>query len=586
MGHEAPNLNRLWAGLLIEELVRCGVTRFCLSPGSRCTPLTLAVAETPGAESIMHFDERGAAFYALGHARATGRPAALVCTSGTAAANYLPAVVEASNANVPMVVLTADRPPELLDTGANQTIDQIGLYGSHARWEAALPCPDDAVPPEMVLTTVDQAVYRALRAPAGPVHLNCPFREPLVSTGAGVDFRTGGPSIAGWAKSTKPYTAYERPLVMPNEAALGDIATRLNGATRGLVVIGQLRAQADADAALELGRALGWPVLPDVASGLRLGTTAPVLAHHYDLLLLSESFRQSAAPDVVLHIGGPVTSKRLAQHLAAARPGAYIRVADHPKRVDPSHQVTLRVEADIAPFCEAVAPLVRECQDTDWLDLFAGGSQRLDALIEESLNGLSSFSEPGVARLVSRLIPEGHALLLGNSMPIRDMDMFGATDGHRIPVVANRGASGIDGLIATAAGYADGSGKPVTAVIGDLSALHDLNSLALLKKTTAPVTLVIINNDGGGIFHFLPVEKRADVFEDYFATPHGLRFEHAARMFGLGYAAPESPEAFEAAHADAARSGAPGIIEVRTCRKENQKTHQELQETLARLGSS
>ncbi len=575
----ARTLNELWAKLIVEELVRCGVDRFVLSPGSRCTSLTLAVAEHPRAKSVVHFDERGAGFFALGQARALGRPVALVCTSGTATANYLPAVVEAAQSLVPLIVLTADRPAELLDTGANQTIDQNHLYGRYARWYHAVPCPDRAIAPEVLLTAVDHAVHRAMSAPQGPVHLNCAYREPLAPVESGEDFEPYLSSIATWRSQGRPYTTCARAehAITPEDSQF--LTDLLRSAQRGVIVAGQMDAQV-ADEVLTLGQALGWPILADVTSGLRLGTAGTTVVHHIDQLLHSPQIRDALVPDVVLHFGGPVTSKRLMQQMESRPPEHYIRVADHPLRHDPIHRVTLRIQTDPRTFCIGLASACRNTGASEWTQTLLTWNDAVFAGIDARLNPSLEISEPGLARQIARLVDEDSALFLGNSMPIRDMDMFGDPAGERVAVYANRGASGIDGNIATAAGIAQAQGCTVTAVIGDLAALHDLNSLALLRHPEAKVILIIINNDGGGIFHFLPVAERTEHFEHYFGTPHGLAFASAAEQFGLKYARPGSMDSFTAAYEAACELPESSIIEVQTERESNRALHRELQEAV------
>ena len=572
------NMNQLWAALIVEELVRCGVDRFVLSPGSRCTPLTLAVAEHPRAASITHYDERGAAFFALGQARALRRPVALICTSGTAAANYLPALVEASQSLVPLIVLTADRPPELLDTGANQTIDQNHLYGTYARWYHAFPCPDRVVAPEVVLSAVDHAVHRAQGIHAGPVHLNCAYREPLAPIATNEDISGYLASVAQWQSQGRPYTTYARTEQAVESEDARFLSELLQSAKHGTIVAGQIEDPIVSDAVLRLGQSLGWPVLADVASGLRLSTAGTTVLHYCDLLLCSEVFRERFSPDVVLHFGGPVTSKRLMQHLESHSPEHYIRIAHHPLRHDPIHRVTLHIQTDPAAFCIGLASASRIAGDSAWLkDLMAMNEKAGDA-IDGALGTFRENSEPGIVRVVSELADD--VVFLGNSMPIRDMDMFAAPSGKHVRIFANRGASGIDGNIATAAGIANASGRPVTAIIGDLAALHDLNSLALLRNRDTKVILIIVNNNGGGIFHFLPIAEHTEHFEPYFATPHGLRFAHAAEQFGVKYACPNDCEAFAAAYEAAREIDESSIIEVTTARESNLRIHRELQATV------
>ncbi len=575
-----PNMNHWWASLLVEELARGGVCGFCISPGSRSTPLAMAAARHPRVRSMVHFDERGAAFHALGWASATGRPAVLICTSGSATANYWPAVVEAAMSCVPLILLTADRPPELLDCGANQAIQQTRLYGEYARWSFTLPCPDPAIPAEMVLTTADQALCRAQHPPAGPVHVNCMFREPLAPVFQGQEHVAAGmESLSAWRNTETPYTHCRLPnirLKTEDDLALINV---LNDVKRGLLVVGRLHTEKEAAAARLLAENLRWPVFADVCSGLRLNAEGAPFVPQYDQLLLSNAFQTECTPEFVLHLGGAITSKRLQEHLARVRP-EYMVVNPHPFRQDPFHQVTHRVEMGVSGFCKWLTPSIRDIGGPSWGRNFSESSRCLSQEIDAWLKDAPALSEIAVARLVSRQRPAGSVLFLGNSMPVRDMDMYGAADGPAGLVAANRGASGIEGNIATAAGYANGLKTPVTAVLGDLAALHDLNSLPLLRASAAPVILVVINNNGGGIFSFLPVAEYPELFEQCFGAPHGLGFEEAARMFGLSYACPRSQPLFVQDYARALASGRSALIEVRTDRAENARAHREVQAAL------
>ena len=576
----APRANLHWATLIVEELVRSGVAFFCVAPGSRSTPLVAALASNEKAESLIHFDERGTAFAAVGYARATGLPAAWITTSGTAVANGLPAVVEAATDGVPMVLLTADRPPELRQTGANQTIDQPDIFGDYVRWRFDLPAPEEPVDPAMVLTTIDQAVYRARRAPSGPVHLNLMFREPFLSD---PDERPDElPAPARWQKRHEPFTRYAatKPSVDPDE--IERLWDMLRPVERGLVVAGRLSSRKQGEAALRLAESLGWPLLPDVGSQVRLGSPSRNIVPLYDALLASDLFNERHAPEAVFHIGGRAVSKRLDRFLAQSRSDPYVVVRENPFRLDPGHRVTHSVEADIVGLCAALgAAAERRSPESDptWMSGWRTASEQaednLDRLLEES----KVLNEPLVARLVSRHVPEGHGLCVASSMPIRDLDTFAAPDGAPVPVAANRGASGIDGTVATAAGFARGTGSPVTLLIGDLALLHDLNSLAMLRDL--PVVVVVLNNDGGAIFSFLPVARHKAFFEPYFGTPQGLTFEHAAAMFALDYEHTGTASGFVEAYRTACARNGPVLIEVRTDREKNVAVHRRLLEALS-----
>ncbi len=572
--------NALWSELLIEELIRNGVDWFFIAPGSRSAPLTRAAAQNRRAHCFVHYDERGLAFCALGWARAAGRPAAIICTSGTAVANLFPAVVEASSDNVPLILLTADRPPELQDCGANQTIDQTRIFGGYVRQFVELPCPDDAIAPEFVLTTADEAVTQAVRAPSGPVHLNCMFREPLTPEPTKAAWSNETAALKRWRGLRSPYTRSKILTTRAAHVVLDEVAWIANQNSSGLLIAGRLKNAEQSDAVRRLAGRLDWTLLSDVASGVRLGSPAGATAPFYDMALAAGTSLDGEAL-TVLHIGGAVTSKRLLMALDSAPPQRYFHIADHPKRIDPSSRVTDRIEADIVGFCDALAGRLSERKERAPVPPLAASSETANACLERVLDGNDDLSEPGTARLISRHIEPESGLFLGSSMPIRDMDMFAVPDGPPVRVACNRGASGIDGTVAAACGFALGLNAPTTVVLGDLALLHDLNSLALTRELPKSLVIVALNNDGGGIFSFLPIARHADVFEPFFAAPHGLNFRDAAAMFELEYAAPGTAAEFTAAYRRAQLQTGATLIEVTTERSSNHRHHSDL---IARIG--
>ncbi len=576
---DAPNPTYLWTQLLVEELVRNGVKTFFVAPGSRSTPLTVAVARHPEAESVLHVDERGGAFAALGVGRATQRPAAWITTSGTAVANGLPAVVEASVDGVPLVLLTADRPPELRETGANQTIDQVKIFGDYVRWQVDVSPPSDDIDPAYVLTTADQALHRAVRAPAGPVHVNCMFRKPLepVEEEASVVIP---PAVEKWAMGTEPYTRYPTPVPSPSGPETEALGEALGDIQRGLVVAGRLDTDAAADAVQRLAMHLGWPLIPDLTSRLRLGGEEGVGHVPYgDLVLTSDAFREAHPPEAVLQVGGRFASKRLRVFLRDNAPEVWAVIRRSPFRIDPDHRVTHHVEADVPSFADG---LITRLPDgggtTTWRDEWTDASERAGAVVNTHARGQNALTEPLVATILTEERPTDHALLAASSMPVRDLNRHAAPTGPAGPVYANRGASGIDGTVATAAGVAHGRGGPVTLLIGDLALWHDLNGLALLQDR--PVVVIVVNNNGGGIFHFLPIREH-DEFDPYFTTPHGRNFEDAAALFDLPYRRPDSPSAFRSAYVQACQSGESALIEVQTDRSANRRVHEQLETAVA-----
>ncbi|MCA9393048.1 MAG: 2-succinyl-5-enolpyruvyl-6-hydroxy-3-cyclohexene-1-carboxylic-acid synthase [Candidatus Omnitrophica bacterium] len=567
---KSADLQQLWADLAVEELIRCGVEYFCVAPGSRSTPLTVAVAANPKARQLVHFDERGLGFYALGYAAARKGGVAVITTSGTAVANLLPAVIEASKKKLPLVVLSADRPPELRQTGANQTITQPGIFSGYVRWETDLPVACAETDPAFVLTTMDQAVYRSQGEIPGPVHINWMFREPFAAESQ--QGRLGsavGPALYGWARTARPYTTCFSPETLPAAAAVEAVTGRILSAKTGVIVCGKLSGPAATRHVLRLAQKLQWPVFPDITSGLRLAPHGDLVIRHYQHLL--PYLREGV--DAVLHLGGRMTAKSYYEWLARYCPRDVIMVLNHPLRNDPQHQVEIRVQGCPGEFARKLAQAVRQRPAGQHLKRF----QRKEAAIQNTIRqwgaGDSRISEPAVMQIVSNCLPKPHVLFVSNSLAVREMDAF-ADGRHEVPVGANRGASGIDGILASAAGFAKGLSRPVTVLVGDLAFLYDMNSLALWSRDVPPAVIVVLNNNGGGIFEFLPIAENNKDFERYFAAPHGMHFDDIARQFHVHYERPETTASFEKAYRAAVKAKSATLIEVVTDRRENFRLHQ------------
>jgi 2-succinyl-5-enolpyruvyl-6-hydroxy-3-cyclohexene-1-carboxylate synthase len=583
-----PNLNYAWAGLLIEELVRNGVTCFCIAPGSRSSALTVSAARHKQTETIVHYDERGLAFYALGRIAASKQPVALICSSGTAAVNFFPAIVETSKKKLPLIILTSDRPPELRNTGALQTIDQVKLYGNYVRWQTDLPVPDAAIKPEMVLTTVDQAVHLAKYPMAGPVHINCMFREPLAPEETDFNAKAYLASIKGWHESSDVYTCWDTGIKRTDFSTDEKLMKIINHSKRGIIVVGKLRTPKEAESVIELAEKLSWPIFPDVVSGLRLGAghSANIIPY-FDQVLLSNVFANEFPIDTVLHLGGRITSKRWYQYIEKQQPKHYITVLNHSLRNDPFHMVTTRLKGSVGDVVTSLLPKVETgTQDSrlQFLFILNEANQTVSEILTDFTAETTELNEIVLARHISYLLKKNHALFLSNSMAVREVDMYGVADGQDALLGANRGASGIDGIIASACGFAAALGKPTTLLIGDLAFLHDLNSLALIKTLKEPLTIIVVNNDGGGIFSFLPIAQSPaaqDIFDPYFGTPHGLTFSSAAAMFELKYSLPKNTAEFQKLYMEALHSQDSYIIEVQTDRQENIETHRKLQKKIA-----
>ncbi|MGZ4166823.1 MAG: 2-succinyl-5-enolpyruvyl-6-hydroxy-3-cyclohexene-1-carboxylic-acid synthase [Solirubrobacteraceae bacterium] len=535
-----------------DELARCGLTHACTSPGSRNTPILLSLAREPRIRTWSHIDERCAAFFALGAAKATGRPAAVTCTSGTAAANYLPGVVEACHARVPLIVLTADRPPELRDVGAGQAIDQLKLYGDAVKWFVEVGV-DSATPDTLrwMRQLACRAYQTALSGRPGPVHLNFPLREPLV-----LDAPLPEDPVPGRADGRPWVTARHRAPV-PSRGGPPVPA-------RGVVVAGREEHSHEVgDAAARCAEALGYPLLADPLSGARHGATAIAT---YDLLLRDPGFARRVAPELVVRVGDLPTSKPLRAWLASLEEAQQLALDPDGTWQDPAGAVT---EIEAGNPVAALRRLAAEATpDPAWLAAWTDADRAASDAIADSLG--EALSEPRVARLVAESLPADAALVVASSMPIRDAELYFPAGSPLPRTLSNRGANGIDGTVSTAFGVAAASGGRVVLLIGDVALAHDIGGLIAARQLGLDLTIVVLNNDGGGIFHFLPVSGEADAFEEHVATPHGLDFAKAAALYGLDHALVQT--AGELAEA----LGRPGIVEVRTDRAENLALHRRL----------
>jgi 2-succinyl-5-enolpyruvyl-6-hydroxy-3-cyclohexene-1-carboxylate synthase len=552
-----------------DELGRCGMTDACTSPGSRSSPLVIALAREPRLRAWSHVDERCSGFFALGVAKATGRPAAVAVTSGTAAAELAPAVHEAREARVPLIVLTADRPPELREVGAGQTIDQIKLYGSAAKWFFEVEMGPGPMEPgplgvgslRAMRALACRAYWTALEGRAGVVHLNFPLREPLLPEGelpADDSARPGDAPLVDRLESDP----------MPTPAALERLCAAVEERPRGVIVAGRWeRGRALGLAAAGLSETAGYPVLADPLSGARLSGVA---AAHYDALLRHEDFGAAQRPEVVLRVGDLPTSKPLRAWLAALDA---LQVSITPDGVvqDPDGAVDLTLTADPAVVLAELNEHVARAPEAAWVDAWRRGEDAAARGIAEALG--DALSEPRVAGELGRRLPHDATLFVASSMPVRDVESYFPARDDPPRVLSNRGANGIDGTVSSAFGVAAAGGGPVVLLIGDVALAHDLGGLLAASRLGLSLTIVLLNNDGGGIFHFLPLAGASEVFEEHVATPTGLDFSRAAALYGCEHRTAGDPEGFGAALDEALAASATTIIEVRTDRNENLALH-------------
>ena len=534
-----PLDNATWARSLVNELIHQGVRHFCIAPGSRSTPLVQAVADHPLAISHIHFDERGLGFLGLGIAESKQVPVAIIVTSGTAVGNLMPAVIEAKYSFAPLILLTSDRPPELREMGANQTIDQVKIFGSHVKWAFDLPCPG----PDLTTAFVRRiAAYAIHRGKMGPVHINCMFREPL--------------SIKGKGIGTTPISRYMPTQVELTEESVSEMIDLISGKKRGIIIAGRMPDFIHKEPITELSRRLGWPIFADVLSNMRNSPrSVPYFSH------------QEAMPDAILHVGDRLVQK---DRLEAE---VYIHVCGADHCTDAYGHVTHRININPGRFAEQLLKHLPSTPKMDTFPIWKQESESRHELIDKHFASESALSELSLFYNLGKICNESTAIFLGNSMPVRDANRL-LFPTHCGPIFANRGASGIDGNIATAIGLCRGLKMPIVAVIGDLTALHDINSLAMLREDD-PITFIVVNNRGGGIFSFLPVAANDDIFEKYFAAKHGYTMEKMAAAFNLDYKLFEEKDFGEISLL--INEKRPTLVEVLSDRQTNVIAHQELE---------
>jgi 2-succinyl-5-enolpyruvyl-6-hydroxy-3-cyclohexene-1-carboxylate synthase len=541
----------------VDELARCGMREACTSPGSRSTPLVLSLAREPRIRATSHVDERSAAFFGLGAAKASGLPVAIACTSGTAAANFAPAVIEAHEARVPLIVLTADRPPELRDLGAGQTIDQIKLYGTAAKWFVEVD--DHTATPERLRwlrQLACRAFWTAVGGRPGPVHLNFSLREPLVLDGP-------LPDDEGGRNGDRPWVTRPRVAGAPASSLVDGLRRELEARPNTVLVAGRQERDPQLGAALAaFAERAAIPLLADPLSGARRG---PAAIAHYDALLRDPGW--TPQPELVIRVGDLPTSKPLRAWVHGAEHALQLAFDPEGAWQDPAGAVGTILTADARTTLEAIS---LDERDRGWLEHWQRADRAAGASIARTL---SDLSEPRVAAELGGGLPAEATVVVASSMPVRDAETFFPARERPPRVLANRGANGIDGTVSTAFGVAAVADGPVVLLIGDVALIHDLGGLLAASRLGLKLTVVLLHNDGGGIFDFLPVSGEGADFVEHVATPHGLDFAHAAALFGLGYETAEDVEGFRAALGRALAAERTSIVAVRTDRAANVALH-------------
>ncbi|MCB0323822.1 MAG: 2-succinyl-5-enolpyruvyl-6-hydroxy-3-cyclohexene-1-carboxylic-acid synthase [Bdellovibrionales bacterium] len=535
---EFEGIAHLHASVLVEELRRDGVSLFCLSPGARILPVVRALAENAGVRVTLCNDERSAGFWAQGVGKGGG-VACVCCTSGTAAANYLPAVIEARLSQTPLVVLTAERPIELLYAKANQTIDQSSVFGSFPLLTLNIPAPESQLHLHSLLANIDQAVHIA-RSQRGPVHLNVAYRKPFFGDHFSIDTLPADEVtlFRSWRESTEPHCRYPAVRGVVDVESMHEVAQLIDKAEAPLIVCGPVPVGAARDGIFALAQRLGAPLFADVHSGLRFGETTSNVVGGYNLFLE----RLETLPDLVLLFGDRIISEPLRRYLDRAT-GSLVQVASFPYRQDaieneflyPALRIVADPMATAAMLATAVDQrpeglLLKQCRELE-----AAAASRVEALFDRSLQE-GSIVEPQAVRSIFRLAPEGSALFASASLPLREVEYFAETSSKDIAVGCNRGATGIDGIVSSALGFADALNRPLSVIIGDQALLHDLTALSLVRGARRPVWIFVLQNHGGAIFNLFPL----GALEPLMVNSHSYSFRDAAALFGIGYSKPDS----------------------------------------------
>lgn len=560
----------------VAELVQTGISEVVVSPGSRSTPMAMIMAEHPDLHIHIHVDERSAGFFALGMAKASGKPVALLCTSGTAAANYYPAVIEAYMARIPLIVLTADRPHELRDVGAPQAIDQIHLYGTHVKWFVEMALPEKSV--EMlryVRSVCSRAAATAMQAPAGPVHLNFPFREPLIPN---ID---GGPLFQMQDRPNRYVNVNSGEFLLEDEA-FKKIAKTVQAYLKGIIVCGSLTDEHFAAAVTKLAAMLNFPILADPLSQLRSGKHAhDHVIDTYATFLRNEAANAFLKPDIILRFGAMPVSKALMKFLKENEQAVQYVVDGGGGWRDPSLLATDMIYCNETNFCKKLSKCLPINGSSAYLDRWV----KVNQLTKENMKLIGDFGEMGESRFfyqLAEMLPERANLFVGNSMPIRDLDSFFQNNEKSLRVLANRGVNGIDGTVSTALGAAAVSSDPVYLVLGDLTFFHDLNGLLAAKLYKLNITIIVLNNNGGGIFSFLSQAEHPKHFELLFGTPLDLDFGPVVRTFNGKFTRIKDWDHLKAMMSSSESEKGLNVFEVVTNRDRSAAEHQKIWQTVSR----
>ncbi|WP_226569482.1 2-succinyl-5-enolpyruvyl-6-hydroxy-3-cyclohexene-1-carboxylic-acid synthase [Bacillus stratosphericus] len=561
-----------YIGRFMDEFVQGGVKEAVVCPGSRSTPLAMMAFAHQQINVHVLVDERSAAFYALGLAKASQRPVLLICTSGTAAANFFPAMVEAHYSRVPLIVLTADRPHELREVGAPQAIDQQFLFGRFVKWFTDLALPEEnQTMLRYVQTAAARASHISMQEPKGPVQINVPLREPLFPD-MSID-----PFHQEEKEAKKVLVAGQ---AFPHNLVLSELVSIINQATRGLIVAGELYTEEDQEAVLSLARSLHFPILADPLSQLRNGhESKEFVMDAYDSLLKDEELQKHLLPDMVIRFGPMPVSKPLFKWLEKHVEVKQIVVDAAGGFRDPGLSASYLIESHVASFVDEVLNRANQHEDTNYLNRWQSVNSSFRTHGAHYSDEDLTF-EGNVYRQLQHLLPKESVLFIGNSMPIRDVDTFFETQSKPFHMMANRGANGIDGVVSTAIGTYAALKQPISLVIGDLSFYHDMNGLLAAKLMQIPLTVVLLNNDGGGIFSFLPQASDEPYYEKLFGTPTGLNFEYASKLYGGIYSKPRTKQELHDVYMAHIHEPGLHLIEIETDRHSRVGKHRQMMDEI------
>lgn len=553
----------------VSELVQTGVTDAVISPGSRSTPIAMVLAEHPDICVHIQVDERSAAFFALGIAKASKKPVVLLCTSGTAAANYFPAITEAKISRIPLIVLTADRPHELRDVGAPQTIDQVHLYGTHVKWFVEMALPEETNEMIRYVRTVSaRAFSTAIQAPAGPVHLNFPLREPLIPM-------LDTPDLFQQKERNSQYVSIQQATMSLSESEFDYYAGILNSAQNGIIVCGQMDDNEFAESVVAFAEKLNFPIITDPLSQLRSGIhQQDLIIDTYDAFLRNENTRQLLKSDLIIRFGSMPVSKMLTFYLKENHQARQLVIDGAGGWRDPAMLSTDMIYCQESVFCRELVKKIDVHKNNRFTDKWKRINEQTKKLLSR-INKTEFLSEGKLFYQLSELLPEDSTVFVGNSMPIRDLDSFFHTNPKRIRIMANRGANGIDGTISTALG-ASTVYEPLYLILGDLTFFHDINGLLAAKLSKLNVTILLINNNGGGIFSFLPQSSHPKHFEKLFGTPLDLDFSKVVEMYGGQHTSISDWNHFSASIIKDREKSGLRVIELMTNRDYNVKEHHDL----------